>query len=65
MIVHPGNIIALESFRQQHPSGRRFRVEFIADPGFVDVVSLLQFVDNALADVAEGSDIIGEYFYLY
>jgi hypothetical protein len=40
-------------------------VEFIADPGFMDVVCLLKLVDNALADVAEGSDIVGENIYLY
>jgi hypothetical protein len=45
--------------------GWRFRVEFIADPRFMDIVCLLELVDNALADIAEGSDIIGEYFYLY
>jgi len=31
----------------------------------MDVVCLLELVDNALADIAEGSDIIGEYLYLY
>ena len=40
-------------------------MKFIADPGFMDVVCLLELVDNALADIAEGSDIIGEYLYLY
>ena len=40
-------------------------MEFIADPGFADVVCLLKLFDNALADVAEGSDIVGKYLYLY
>ena len=40
-------------------------MEFIADPGFVDVVCLLKLVDNALTDIAKGSDIIGENLYLY
>ncbi len=40
-------------------------MEFITDPGFVDIVRLLKLFDNALADIAEGSDIIGEYLYLY
>jgi hypothetical protein len=57
--------MSLEPFRQQDPFGRRFRVKFITDPGFLDIESLLKPVDNALADVAEGSDIIGEYLYLY
>jgi hypothetical protein len=35
-------------------------MEFIADPDFVDVVCLLKLVDNALADIAEGSDVIGK-----
>jgi len=35
-------------------------MEFIADPDVLDVVNLLELVDNALADVAEGSDVIGQ-----
>jgi hypothetical protein len=65
IIVHLGNIVALESFRHQYPFGWGLRVEFITYPGFVDVICLLELVDNALADIAEGSDIIGEYLYLY
>ncbi len=40
-------------------------MEFIADPGLVNVISLFEFFDNALADVAEGSNIIGKNLYLY
>jgi hypothetical protein len=35
-------------------------MEFIADPGILDVVRFLELVDNALADIAEGSDVIGK-----
>ena len=35
-------------------------MEFIADPDVLDVVNLLELVDNALADVTEGSDVIGQ-----
>ena len=35
-------------------------MEFVADPGILNVVRLLELVDNALADIAEGSDVIGE-----
>jgi len=37
-------------------------MEFVTDPGFVDVVCLLKLVDNALADIAEGSNVIRKYF---
>jgi len=36
-------------------------MEFVADPGILNVVRLLELVDNALADIAEGSDVIGKY----
>jgi len=40
-------------------------MKFITNPGFINVVSLLKFFDNALADVAEWSDIVGENLYFY
>lgn len=38
-------------------------MEFVTDPGVVDIVRLLELVDNALADIAEWSDIIGKDSY--
>jgi len=35
-------------------------MEFIADPCIADVVYLLELVDNALADIAEWSDVVGK-----
>jgi len=35
-------------------------MELIADPSILNVIRLLELVDNALADIAEGSDIIGK-----
>ena len=35
-------------------------MELVADPGIVDAVSLLELVDNALADIAEWSDVVGK-----
>ena len=35
-------------------------MELIADPGVIDFVNLLDLVDNALADIAEWSDVIGK-----
>jgi|WetSurMetagenome_2_1015567.scaffolds.fasta_scaffold920600_2 hypothetical protein len=35
-------------------------MEFVADPSIVDVVYLLQLIDNALADIAEWSDVVGK-----
>jgi hypothetical protein len=55
-------IITLESLGKQHSGGRRFRVHLVAHPGVFDGVFFFQLVDNALADVTEGSDIIGKYF---
>jgi hypothetical protein len=36
-------------------------MEFVADPCILDVVRLPELIDNALADITEGSDIIGKY----
>ena len=40
-------------------------MKFITNPGFINVVCLLKFFDNALADVAEWSDVVGENLYFY
>ena len=40
-------------------------MEFIAYPCFVNIISLLKFFDNALADVTEWSNVIRENLYLY
>lgn len=37
-------------------------MEFVADPDFVNVVCFLKLVDNALADIAEGSNVIRKNF---
>jgi len=37
-------------------------MKFIAYPVLLNLVIFLQSVDNAFADVTEGSDIIGKYF---
>ena len=38
-------------------------MQFVTDPGIVDVVCLLELVDNALADIAVGSNVIGKDSY--
>jgi hypothetical protein len=35
-------------------------MKLIADPGIVDVIQLLDLIDNALADITEGSNVIGK-----
>lgn len=35
-------------------------MEFKAQPGVIDIEFFLKVVDNALADVAEWSDIVGK-----
>jgi len=52
--------MTLKSLGQQNAVGRRFWMKLIADPGILNVVRLLELVDNALADIAEGSDVIGK-----
>ncbi len=37
-------------------------MQFVANPNIFNGVFLFQLIDNALADIAEGSDIIGKYF---
>jgi hypothetical protein len=39
-------------------------MEFVADPDIVNVVYLLKLVDNALADIAEWSDVVGKDSYV-
>ncbi len=38
-------------------------MEFVADPGIVNVVRLLELIDNTLADIAEWSDVVGKDSY--
>jgi hypothetical protein len=37
-------------------------MKFVAYPGVVDVVGLFQLLDNALADIAERSNVVGKDF---
>ena len=37
-------------------------MQFETHPFIINSVFFLQLVDNALADITEGSDIVGEYF---
>lgn len=37
-------------------------MQLVADPGIMDVIGFFYLVDNALADIAEGSDIVGKDF---
>ena len=45
---------------EQHALGRGLGVDLVADPGVFQREFLLQRIDNARADVAVGSDVIGE-----
>lgn len=64
LVIHLGYIVIFESLGQKNAAGWRLGMEFIADPSVLYVVNPLELVDNALADVAEGSDVIGEDFYV-
>ena len=37
-------------------------MELEAHPSIINVVFFLQPIDNALADIAERSDVVGKYF---
>jgi hypothetical protein len=37
-------------------------MKLVTHPGIINSVFFLQLVDNALADITEGSDIVGKYF---
>lgn len=55
-------VMPLESLREHHSRGRCFRMQFVTYPGIVNGVFFFQLVDKALADITEGSNIIGKYF---
>ena len=37
-------------------------MKLVANPNVFNVVFVLKLVDNALADIAEGSDVVRKYF---
>jgi hypothetical protein len=37
-------------------------MKLVTHPRIINSVFFLQLVDNALADITEGSDIVGKYF---
>jgi len=47
---------------QQYAFRGRLWMNFKGEPFILDGKFFFQLVDNALADIAEGSDIIGKYF---
>jgi hypothetical protein len=60
VLHHAFDVLGTEALRHGHPLGRRFRVELHAEPFDLEVEFLFQLFDDALADVAEGSDVIGK-----
>jgi len=64
MPVHSLDVLCAKKFGQEPACWRRFRVDLDALPLDDKVELLLQFFDDALADKAERSDIIGEYLQL-
>src|SRR5574341_121804 len=57
---HAIDIIGTKELGQWPSLGRRFRVDLHSPPFDDKVELLLQLFDDALADVAEGSDVVGE-----
>ena len=60
MLHHPVDIIHPEQFGQGPALGRRFRMDLHALPLDLEVELLFQPFDDALADIAERSDIVGK-----
>lgn len=60
MLPHSRKIAPLEKLRIENPLNRRLRMQLIADPLLANIVFLLQQIDNALADIAERSDVVRE-----
>jgi hypothetical protein len=59
VLHHAFDVLGTEPRCHERPLGRRFRVELHAEPFDLEVEFLFQLFDDALADVAEGSDVIG------
>ena len=57
---HAVDIIRTKELGQRPSFRRRFRVDLHSPPFNRKVELLLQLFDDALADVAEGSDVVGE-----
>jgi hypothetical protein len=50
---------------KQYAFRRRFGMNFKGQPFILNGEFFFQLVDNALADIAEGSYVVGEYAHLY
>ena len=62
MIHHSVNVFDAEEFGQWPSFRRGIRMNFNAPPFDCNVEFLLQLFDDALADVAEGSDVVRKNF---
>jgi hypothetical protein len=63
MTHHSIDVFNTEELCQRPSSWRGLRMNLNAAPFDCKVELLLQLFDDALADVAEGSDVIGKNFY--
>jgi hypothetical protein len=60
MLHHAVDIIRAKEFGKGPTFRRRFRMDLNTTPFDNKIELLLQLFDDALADVAEGSDIVGK-----
>ena len=63
VLHHPFDVPCGVEFRQEPAFRGRVGMDFHADPFNREVELLLELFDDAFADVAEGSDVIGEHLY--
>ena len=62
MVHHSVDVFDAEEIGRWPSSRRGLRMDFNAPPFDFQVEFLLQLFDEALADIAEGSDIVGKNF---
>ncbi len=60
VLHHALDVLGPEEFGERSPSGRRIRMDLHSPPLGNEFELALQLFDDAFADVAEGSDVIGE-----
>jgi hypothetical protein len=60
MLHHAGNVFLAGGVRQRFPFRGRFRMDLDAAPRYIQLEFAFERFDDALADVTEGSDIVGK-----
>jgi hypothetical protein len=62
LLIKRRKIATFESLGEQYTLGRRLRMKLVTYPSLFDCIFFFQLVDKALADITEGSNVIGKDF---